>query len=109
MRLLCKADEMLRDKCLYLERCGIGCKLFHGVHPETFLTDFQLFLLSLQWPSFYFRWLNLPSGSFTGWGGSLLALRLCGGVLSGVWVWGFGQGWGGGSGFELQSGQCYIS
>ena len=83
---------MLRDKCLYLERSGIGCKLFHGVHPETFLTDFQLFLLSLQWPSFYFRWLNLPSGSFTGWGwgqGSLLALQLCGG---GVFCRGCGFG-----------------
>ena len=106
---------MLRDKCLYLERSGIGCKLFHGVHPETFLTDFQLFLLSLQWPSFYFRWLNLPSGSFTGWGwgqGSLLALQLwgvgggcfAGGVGLGVW-----PGLGGGSGFELQGGQYYIS
>ena len=93
---------MLRDKCLYLERCGIGCKLFHGVHPETFLTDFQLFSLGLQWPSFYFRWLNLPSRSFTGCGGgvgggSSLALRLWGSVLPGCGFGGLARIGGGGA------------
>ena len=31
----------LRDKCLYLERSSIGCKMFQRVNPEPFLEGFQ--------------------------------------------------------------------
>ena len=37
-----KGDQFVREKCLYLKRSGTGCKKFQKVHPEPFLTNFQL-------------------------------------------------------------------
>ena len=41
--LLCKTDQILRDKCLSLKRPGIGCKKFQRLHPEPFLTSVLFF------------------------------------------------------------------
>ena len=41
--LLCKGDWVIRDKCLYSNQSGIGCKKFQWVHPKTFLTSLQFF------------------------------------------------------------------
>ena len=38
-----KDDQILREKCLYLERSGIGCKEFQRGHPKPFLKKFHLF------------------------------------------------------------------
>ena len=59
--ILCKGERVLRDKCLYLERSGIGCKKFQRVHPELFLVPF--FYSVYYRPKFYFYWPTLLSES----------------------------------------------
>ena len=52
--LLCESNWVLRWKCLYLERSGIGWKRTQRVFPEPFLTSLQIFY------SFYFRRIFYP-------------------------------------------------
>ena len=49
-----KWNQVLRDKCFYLDRSSNGCKKFQRVHRKPFLTNFHFFYSFYHRPKFYY-------------------------------------------------------